>query len=106
MGQVARSGWTSRRRVRMSLTDSGSGGGGGGGLGGGLGVPRITRADRVRAALAGEVLDRVPVCFWHHFKPEGSGRRQAELTLEFFDDKFDLDICKVMPDLPYPFPRK
>ncbi|MFN8537022.1 MAG: uroporphyrinogen decarboxylase family protein [Thermomicrobiales bacterium] len=81
-------------------------GSGGGSTGGGLGVPRITRTDRVRAALAGEVLDRVPVCFWHHFKPEGSGRRLAELTLEFFDDKFDLDICKIMPDLPYPFPRK
>jgi uroporphyrinogen decarboxylase len=86
----------------MSLTDSGSGGGGGGG-----GVPRgYTRTERVRAALAGRVLDRVPVCFWHHFKPEGSGRRLAELTLNFFDRQFDLDICKIMPDLPYPFPRK
>lgn len=87
----------------MGLVDSGSGGGGGSG---GLGTPRITRADRVRAALRGEVLDRVPVCFWHHFKPEGSGRRLAELTLDFFDRQFDLDICKIMPDLPYPFPRK
>ena len=77
----------------MSLTQSGSGGG-------------ITRVDRVRAALRGEVLDRVPVCFWHHFKPEGSGRRLAELTREFFDRRFDLDIAKIMPDVPYPFPRK
>ena len=75
----------------MSLHDSGSGGGGGGGGlgfsrsgsgggggGGGLGVPRgYTRTERVRAALAGRVLDRVPVCFWHHFKPECSGRRLA-----------------------------
>jgi uroporphyrinogen decarboxylase len=122
--------WGSTEEGGMSSTDGGSGdefdrsgsggGGGGGGLGysrprsgpggggggGGLGMAGITRTDRVRAALAGEVLDRVPVCFWHHFKPEGSGRRLAELTLEFFDDKFDLDICKIMPDLPYPFPRK
>ena len=106
----------------MGLTDSGSGGGGGGGGlgfargrsgsgggggGGGLGLPGgITRADRVRAALAGEVLDRVPVCFWHHFKPEGSGRRLAEMTRAFFDQQFDLDIAKIMPDVPYPFPRK
>ncbi len=66
----------------------------------------MTRTDRVRAALRGEEVDRIPVAFWHHFKPEGSGRRQAELTLDFFDRAFDLDICKVMPDIPYPFPRK
>ena len=66
----------------------------------------MTRTERVRAAVRGEEVDRVPVAFWHHFKPAGSGRRMAEATLEFFDEKFDLDICKVMPDLPYPFPRK
>jgi uroporphyrinogen decarboxylase len=66
----------------------------------------MTRTARVRAALRGDEVDRIPVAFWHHFQPEGSGRRQAELTLQFFDDQFDLDICKVMPDIPYPFPRK
>jgi uroporphyrinogen decarboxylase len=65
----------------------------------------MTRTERVRAAVRGEEVDRLPVAFWHHFKPEGSGRRQAELTLAFFDEQFDLDICKVMPDIPYPFPR-
>ena len=66
----------------------------------------MTRTERVRAALRGEEVDRIPVAFWHHFRPEGSGRRQAELTLGFFDEQFDLDICKIMPDIPYPFPRK
>ena len=28
----------------------------------------------------------------------------AELTVGFFDEEFDLDIVKIMPDLPYPFP--
>ncbi len=28
----------------------------------------------------------------------------AELTMEFFRKKFDLDIVKIMPDLPYPAP--
>src|SRR5439155_17332824 len=65
----------------------------------------MTHSERVRAALAGEHVDRVPLCFWHHFKPEGSGERMAELTLEFFCQKFDLDICKIMPDLPYPDPQ-
>jgi uroporphyrinogen decarboxylase len=60
----------------------------------------------VMAAVRGEPVDRLPICFWHHFQPEGSGRALAEATLHFFDEKFDLDILKIMPDLPYPFPRK
>lgn len=66
----------------------------------------MTHTERVRAAVRGDEVDRVPVAFWHHFRPAGSGRRQAEQTLAFFDEAFDLDICKVMPDIPYPFPRK
>ncbi len=65
----------------------------------------MTPGERVRAALKGEPVDRVPFCFWHHFKPEGSGERMAELTLEFFRAKFSLDIVKIMPDLRYPAPE-
>src|SRR6266581_1963567 len=65
----------------------------------------MTASERVRAAIAGEHVDRVPFCFWHHFKPEGSGERMAELTMEFFRTKFDLDIVKIMPDLLYPAPE-
>ncbi len=64
----------------------------------------MTAAERVRAAVKGDTVDRVPLCFWHHFKPEGSGERLAAYTLEFFHQKFDLDIVKIMPDLPYPRP--
>nr|BBH95362.1 uroporphyrinogen decarboxylase [Thermogemmatispora argillosa] len=64
----------------------------------------MTPYERVRAALAGEAVDRVPFVFWHHFRPEGSGQRLAQMTLEFFVEKFALDIIKVMPDLPYPLP--
>ena len=70
------------------------------------GSDEMTRTARVRAAVRGEPVDRVPVCFWHHFRPEGSGRALADATLRFFDQTFDLDIVKVMPDLPYPFPRR
>jgi len=66
----------------------------------------MTRTERVMAAVRGEPCDRVPVCFWHHFAPEGSGRAMAEATLRFFIDTFNLDIAKVMPDLPYPFPHR
>jgi uroporphyrinogen decarboxylase len=65
----------------------------------------MTASERVRAAIAGEHVDRVPFCFWHHFKPEGLGERMAELTMEFFRTKFDLDIVKIMPDLLYPDPQ-
>lgn len=65
----------------------------------------MTANERVRAALGGQPVDRVPLCFWHHFKPEGSGQRLAEQTLEFFREKFDLDIVKIMPDLLYPVPQ-
>ena len=65
----------------------------------------MSHTERVRAALRGDEVDRIPVAFWHHFRPGGSGRRQAELTLRFFDEAFDLDLCKVMPDIAYPFPR-
>lgn len=57
------------------------------------------------AAVHGDEVDRVPVCFWRHFQPEGSGRKLAQATLDFFDHRFDLDILKIMPDIPYPFPR-
>src|SRR6266700_1349714 len=65
----------------------------------------MTPSERVRAALVGEHVDRVPFCFWHHFKPEGSGERLAQMTYEFFVEKFKLDIVKIMPDLPYPTPE-
>ena len=66
----------------------------------------MTRTERVQAAVRGDEVDRLPVCFWHHFQPEGSGRALAEATVRFFDETFDLDIAKIMPDLPYPFPRR
>ena len=69
-------------------------------------MEEMTRTERVRAAVNGQDVDRLPLCFWHHFRPAGSGLRMAEATLRFFDREFDLDIVKIMPDLPYPFPRR
>jgi uroporphyrinogen decarboxylase len=70
-----------------------------------MAIEQMTPGERVRAAVKGEAVDRVPFCFWHHFKPEGSGERMAQLTFEFFREKFDLDIVKIMPDLLYPAPE-
>jgi uroporphyrinogen decarboxylase len=69
-------------------------------------MEEMTRIERVRAAVGGQPVDRMPLCFWHHFRPDGSGARMAAATLRFFDQEFDLDIVKIMPDLPYPFPRR
>jgi uroporphyrinogen decarboxylase len=66
----------------------------------------MSASERVHAAVKGQPVDRVPLVFWHHFKPEGSGQRLAEMTLNFFIDKFQLDIVKIMPDLPYPAPEQ
>src|SRR5579884_3583789 len=66
----------------------------------------MSASERVHAAIKGQPVDRVPLVFWHHFKPEGSGQRLAEMTLDFFIGKFQLDIVKIMPDLPYPAPQQ
>ena len=66
----------------------------------------MSASERVHAAIKGQPVDRVPLVFWHHFKPEGSGQRLAEMTLDFFIGKFQLDIVKIMPDLPYPAPAQ
>lgn len=65
----------------------------------------ISSYQRVMNAVNGEEVDRLPICFWHHFTPEGSGNKLADATVKFFDQEFDLDIMKIMPDIPYPFPR-
>ncbi len=59
--------------------------------------------ERVWQTLAGETTDRPPLCLWHHFRPEGSPQTLAAATVDFFSG-FELDIHKVMPDLPYPDP--
>jgi len=63
----------------------------------------LTTDERVRRTLRGEAVDRPPICLWHHFRPQGSASALAAATLQFFGD-LDLDLFKVMPDLPYPDP--
>jgi hypothetical protein len=64
----------------------------------------VTKAERVRAALAGEVADRAPFAFWHHFRdvpPIGDPFVRA--TLDFYDT-YDPDLLKVMQDGSYEMP--
>lgn len=68
--------------------------------------PGMSPFERVDATINGEETDRPPVCFWHHFQPHGSGIRLAQQTMEFFERMYELDIVKLMPDIPYPMVEK
>ncbi|HEY3083024.1 MAG TPA: uroporphyrinogen decarboxylase family protein [Chloroflexota bacterium] len=64
----------------------------------------MTPRERVRAALRGDQVDRVPIAFWGHF---ASDPRTAEaITAETlaFQRRFDWDFVKVMPSGMY-FPQ-
>jgi uroporphyrinogen decarboxylase len=70
------------------------------------GSSSMTKAERVRAALAGEAVDRVPFSLWHHF-PEKDATVDGLVneTVAFYE-QFDVDLIKLMPTgmystLPY-----
>jgi uroporphyrinogen decarboxylase len=66
---------------------------------------QMSKPERVKAALRGERVDRVPFTFWHHFGLEKlPGEKHAEATVGFYR-KFDVDLLKVMSDFPYPLPE-
>ena len=64
----------------------------------------LNRVDRLRAALAGERLDRPPFSFWHLFGLQhmpGDAVAAAHLA---FARRFEPDFLRVMNDYPYPAP--
>jgi len=64
----------------------------------------MTKHERVRAALAGDPVDRPPFAFWYHFRgvpPVGDAFVRA--TLDFYRD-YEPDLLKVMHDAPYDMP--
>ena len=66
---------------------------------------QMSKGERVKAALQGERVDRVPFTFWHHFGLEKlPGEKHAEATVAFYR-KYDVDLLKVMSDYPYPLPE-
>src|SRR5262245_22894164 len=65
---------------------------------------QMHKIERVKAALQGERVDRVPFTCWHHFGLEKQpGEKHAEATIAFYR-QFDVDLLKVMSDFPYPAP--
>jgi uroporphyrinogen decarboxylase len=64
----------------------------------------MNKIERMRAALAGNPVDRPPFSIWYHFgNQHASPERTAQVHLEFFD-YYDLDFLKVMNDYDYPMP--
>lgn len=61
----------------------------------------MTKQERVRAALAGQEVDRVPVSFWgHDYQREWSAQGLAQATLESFR-RYNWDYIKVNPRATY-----
>src|SRR5882672_247854 len=64
----------------------------------------MNKIERVRAALAGQAVDRPPLTVWYHFgNQHAPAERTAEVHLEFFEH-YDLDLLKLMNDYDYPMP--
>jgi len=57
----------------------------------------MTKPERVRAAIRGEAVDRVPVALWRHFP--GDDQRPADLAraTSAFQTRYDFDFVKVSP---------
>lgn len=59
------------------------------------------KIQRVRCAIAGHDVDRIPAGFWTHFPPAAStGRAMADAHLDFYR-RSGVDFVKVMNDNPY-----
>ena len=61
----------------------------------------MNKIERVRAALAGRPVDRVPASFWTHFEPQAAnGKAMARAHIDFYRST-NPDFLKVMNDNPF-----
>lgn len=69
-------------------------------------MAEMTRHERVKAALGGDEVDRVPASIWFHFTREHVARRPGEEARSHIEHvkRYDLDYLKVMNDNPYDMP--
>ena len=64
----------------------------------------MNKIERVRAALAGQPVDRPPFTVWYHFgNQHAPAAVAAQVQLDFFAH-YDLDLLKLMNDYDYPMP--
>jgi uroporphyrinogen decarboxylase len=62
---------------------------------------QMTHRERVRAALNGEEVDRVPVSMWRHFYGSETSAETLAAAMLGFQDRFDWDFMKVNPRASY-----
>lgn len=69
-------------------------------------MTEMTRAERVKAALTGSEVDRVPASIWFHFTKQHVARSPEVEAQAHIDhvNRYDLDYLKVMNDNPYDMP--
>jgi len=61
----------------------------------------MDKVERVRAAIAGEPVDRVPAGFWFHFTPDKQhGKASVQAHLDYYRES-NVDFLKVMNEHPY-----
>src|SRR5436305_154881 len=65
---------------------------------------RMSKRERVQAALKGDEVDRVPISVWGHFASDPrTGEEVADACIQF-QKRFDWDFVKMMPSGMY-FPQ-
>ena len=62
---------------------------------------KLTKADRIYAAIERKKVDRPPVSFWRHFPEVDEDPFALAETLLAFHTRYDLDFIKVMPSGVY-----
>jgi uroporphyrinogen decarboxylase len=65
-------------------------------------MKKMTRWDRVRAAIRGEEVDRVPFSLWKHYHLQDRAPGLLADVLLAFHQQFDTDFIKLMPSGLYP----
>lgn len=64
-------------------------------------MTEMNKVERVRAAIAGEEVDRVPAGFWFHFPADSAhGRASVEAHLDYYRAS-GVDFVKIMNEHPY-----
>jgi uroporphyrinogen decarboxylase len=64
----------------------------------------VNKRERVKAALAGDDLDRPPIAFWGHFASDPRTADEIARETVAFQKRFDWDVVKMMPSGMY-FPQ-
>jgi uroporphyrinogen decarboxylase len=64
-------------------------------------MAEMTNRQRIKAAIAGEKVDRMPVAFWRHWPiDDQEARSLARVALDFYT-RYDFDFIKIPPSSSY-----